>query len=744
MIEFIGNRYFHLRNENISYIFTILKNGHLGHLYYGQSLDTIGETELDYLAKKDNKSAGTVKYYEDDKLFTLADTAQEYPVNGSSDYRDGAIEIYDQQTPLFLDFKYQSYMIQQGKSRVTGEPRSFADDQDSETITISLVDATHALELQQSFTIFNHQSIIARNNTIINHGTKGLTLSKMMSGVLDLPTADYDFVHLSGAWIKERSIKKTPLSQGTFSVGSLKGASSHQQNPFVALMQQEATLTTGDVYGINLVYSGNFKVQAEVNEWEQTRLMNGIHPDYFGWSLLPNTEFNAPESLLGYSNDGMNGLSQNFADFTTGHIIDPKWQTIQRPIVLNNWEATYFDFNQDKLLTLAQQGKDVGIECFVVDDGWFGQRNDDTTSLGDWTPDLNKFPNGIGDFATKIHKMGLQLGIWFEPEMISKKSNLFEQHPDWVLGDSQKRRSVGRSQYVLDFANPEVVDNIFNQMKVVIQNTQLDYIKWDMNRNITEIYSPYLNRIQRPQTEAFHRYIQGVYTLYEKIVTEFPNILIEGCAGGGGRFDLGMLYYSPQIWASDNTDAISRQKIQFGTATAYPISTISNHVSAVPNHQVGRETPIETRFNVAMFGILGYELDLSQLTIAELLIVKEQIQQYQAIRQLIQTGRFEQIISPFEGTQNLTCWALANQDQSEILIGFYRSLAEPNACGANYLPLSFINEHQNYRINQTQKLTGSFLKKIGLRFPYQYNGANTGQLKGDYQSFIYHLEEERR
>ncbi len=738
MIEIINDQYFHLRNDQVSYLFYVMKNQQLGHLYYGADLGKLTEADLAYVMERNNKSAGTVKFYQDDSFFTLSDRLQEYPVYGSTDFKEGAIEVFKGETPLYLDFHYQDYQVVKEKKRELAFPSSYAEQGEAETLTLRLLDANHQLELQLNYTIFKESSAIVRSQEIRNLGEESVTIQKMLSGVLEIPNANYDFLHLSGAWLKERHLNRQGITQGTVSVGSLKGASGHQHNPFIALQEKGGTLSTGQVYGVNLVYSGNFISQAELDEWDNLRVMSGIHSQHFSWDLKAQACFKTPEAVFVYSSQGLNGMAQSFSRFIEQHIIDRQWLTKPRPIVFNNWEATYFDFNHDSLIELATTGKELGMECFVLDDGWFGQRNTDRGSLGDWYDDRQKFPQGIGAFAQDIHNLGLELGIWFEPEMISPNSQLYQAHPDWVVRHPYERYSVGRGQYVLDFANPAVVEGIYQQMKSIILETKLSYIKWDMNRNITEAYSEYLNSQGISQTEFFHRYITGVYQLYHKILSDFPEVLIEGCAGGGGRYDLGILFYSPQIWPSDDSDAVERLSIQSGTLLAYPLSTFSNHVSASPNHQVQRVTSLEMRHDVALFGPTGYELDLHDLSESEKASIKTQISFYREHRQLLTHGTFCQLM---EAGHNEVAWGVSDAQEQEAVIGFYRLLGKPNGAAVDYLPIPFVSEEKIYQINGQEKVSGRFLKHIGLKKPYQFNGANhdQAQLIGDFQSFIYHI-----
>ncbi|WP_353956685.1 alpha-galactosidase [Allocoprobacillus halotolerans] len=468
-------------------------------------------------------------------------------------------------------------------------------------------------------------------------------------------------------------------------------------------------------------------------------MMLGINPEYFNWELKPESHFLTPEVLVAYSNEGLDGLSREYASFIENHIIDSKWLSKPRPIVYNSWEAMYFDMNQEKLYDLAVKAKDIGMECFVIDDGWFSNRRNDQSSLGDWTVSQELFPDGIKAFGKKIHGLGMMLGMWFEPEMVSPGSQLVKDHPDWVAARSLSRISIARNQYCLDFSNPEVVDYIYNQMVAVIDEANLDYIKWDYNRNITEAFSPYLEKNNYNQGEFFHRNILGLYDLYERLTSRYPNLLIEGCAGGGGRFDLGILYYSPYIWVSDDSDAIERLKIQYGTSLAYPISSLSNHVSITPNHQTLRNTPLQTRYLVALFGCLGYELDINELNQEEIEAVKKQIQEYKEIRYLISQNQFYRLISPFEEDMNKIAWAIEGEE--EVVVGFYRILTKPNDTPYEYLKLPFI-KNGTYLINDEYILSGEILRNIGLKLPYQFNCANheMAQLSGDYQAYLFRIK----
>ncbi|MBP2057946.1 alpha-galactosidase [Lactobacillus colini] len=736
MIDVIDNKYFNIYNDKISYIFYIMPNNQLGHLYYGASLGKLGIADLKYLSDHSNRSAEITEYDSELKDFSLGDRMQEYPVFGTSDYREGMLDLKLGQEIIYTDFKFNHYKVTHGKAR-KNYPVSYGDNSDN--LVIDLIDEDHKLELQLLYTIYSDSSAIVRSNKIHNLSLKVYQIENIQSLALDIPKSDFDFLQLSGAWIKERHIKKRNLEQGITKIESLRGGSGHQNNPFIALVAKNVDLSNGEIYASNLIYSGNFVSQVQVDAWNTSRLMTGINPSYFEWKLEPGQTFTSPEAVLFYTKDGYNGLMNETHLFVKEHIISKKWHNKARPIVINNWEATYFDFSEDKLLSLATKTKSLGIECFVLDDGWFGQRNNDTSSLGNWTVNKQKFPHGLKHFGDKIHDLGMQFGLWFEPEMVSPDAPIYQKHPNWIVHHPYSRYSIGRNQYVLDFSNPQVVDNIFNQMCKILDTVKIDYIKWDMNRHISEAYSPYLKKKSLPQGEFYYRYIQGVYHLYHKLLTRYPNLLIEGCASGGGRFDLGIMYYSPQVWPSDDSDAGERLDILTGTMLAYPLSVFSNHVSAVPNEQTGRITNLKFRQEFNSFGLLGYELDLNKLSTNEQEEIKQHIAWYKQYRNLLTNGNFSQLI-PLNN-KNEYAWSCSNE--KEILIGFYRKLVTANESLKSYIPLKNINDQALYRINGQNIISGKILSKIGLQLPYQLNGWNkeTAQLSGDFQSHIFVIKQ---
>lgn len=505
-----------------------------------------------------------------------------------------------------------------------GLPATYVEtDEEAETLEIYLEDKVINATLVLSYTVFKEYGAIARNVRIINNGDKKLVLDRALSMCLDMPDHDYEMVHLSGTWARERHIKTRKLEHGIQEVYSARGASSPHHNPFIALKREDATEQKGDVYGFNLVYSGNFLAQVEVDHYDAARVLMGINPFDFTWTLEEGESFQTPEAVMVYSDKGLNGMSGTYHKLYRNRLCRGEWRDKDRPVLINNWEATYFDFNEDKILEIAKASKELDIELFVLDDGWFGERNDDLKGLGDWYVNKEKLPTGIKGLAKKINDMGMQFGLWFEPEMVNKDSNLYRKHPDWIIQVPDRKNSPGRNQHVLDFSRKEVRDYIYEMMADTLRKAPITYVKWDMNRNMTEIGSAALSSDR--QRETSHRYILGLYEMLDKLVMEFPHVLFESCASGGGRFDAGMLYYMPQTWTSDNSDAIERLNIQYGTSYVYPVSTMGAHVSAVPNHQLRRVTSLNTRGSVAVFGAFGYELNVKEMTEEEKRIVKKQV-----------------------------------------------------------------------------------------------------------------------
>jgi len=709
-------RQFHLTNGDVSYIFRVSEDGKLLQLYYGAA---VPERDYSYLVELQHRPMTTYRK-EGDLRYSLEHVRQEFPEYGTTDFRHPAICLRQGNGSRITDFVYVSHQIVDGKPALEGLPSTYTEIQtEAKTLILTLRDALTEVEVQQFYTIFTDWPVIARSSKVINQGRKTCYLESLASLSLDLPDADYDWLQLSGAWARERHIKERPLQQGIQSIESTRGISSPHHNPFVALKRAETTEFSGPVLGAALVYSGNFLIQAEVDTYDVTRLQLGINPFGFEWKLAPGQSFTSPEALLVYSERGLNGMSQVFHQLFRRRLSRGYWRERARSVLINNWEATYFDFSENQLLELAEKAQDVGVELFVLDDGWFGQRTNDRAGLGDWFANPERLPRGLGSLAGRIHGLGMQFGLWFEPEMVNKDSQLYRTHPDWLLAVPDRQPHHGRNQFVLDYSRPEVVDEIFERLSAIIEEAQLDYIKWDMNRPLTDVFSDAWPADQ--QGEIFHRYVLGVYDLYERLISRYPSLLFESCSSGGGRFDPGMLYYAPQAWTSDDSDAIERLKIQYGTSLLYPLSSMGAHVSIVPNHQTNRLTPLKTRGNVAFFGSFGYELDLNQLSSEELAEVRKQIAFYKRHRELIHNGTFYRLQSPFK-RDGQTAWMLVSQDQNTALLGTFKILNQVNRSHQR-LQLKGLAVDKVYRL-EGRSYTGAELMRVGL----VTTDASSGQL----------------
>lgn len=731
------NLEFHLSNKQVSYVFHVDElTGVMEQLYYGSNIHHY--PSFDYLIEREVRPSNNL--LEGQHTASLEHIKQELPSYGTTDFRYPAVEILYPSGDRISHFTYDRYEIQNGKKVVRGLPSTFGNESDVEILSIFLKDRYSALEIEMKYTIYHNYPVITRQNIITNHGTESLQLENLQSLNVDLPNEDYEWIHLNGAWTRETHVSRDRLIKGLQQVSSTRGASSHVHNPFMAICPPETTEFTGKVYGFSLIYSGNFSAQIELDTYEIARIQLGINPYQFSWELKEKDSFTTPEAVMVFSNQGLNGMSNTFHTFYKNHLIRQQWVNRTKPVLINNWEATYFQFDEEKILHIASKAKDLGIDLFVLDDGWFGKRDDDSTSLGDWTVDKVKLPGGVNRLAEKIVEMGMQFGLWFEPEMVSKGTPLFEEHPEWSIGNREKNISHGRNQFVLDFSRPEVVENIFNQMDAILSTSPITYVKWDMNRYISEPFSHALG--SGNQGELFHRYILGVYELYEKLLEKYPDLLIESCAGGGGRFDPAMLYYAPQTWASDDTDAVERLKIQYGASMVYPISSIGSHVSEVPNHQVGRMTSLDMRGNVAMFGTFGYELDITNLGEEESNQIKAQIKQFKGYQRLIHDGDFYRLISPFES--NETAWMVVSEDKTEVIVGWYQVLAKPNQAYQR-VKLAGLDPDKQYVINDGIIRYGKDLMSIGIVLGENFTG-RAGEFwsrpkPGDFHSRMLYLKE---
>ena len=720
---------FHLFNNEISYIIKVMKNNQLENLYFGKRITH--RESFSHLIEREPR-AFTSAYYEGDQAFSLDHIKQEYPNYGTTDYRYPSHKITREDGSTITNFEYAGHNIFKGKKPLKALPCTYVEEEEeATTLEIKLQDNVLKVELMLSYTIFENYGAIARNASFVNLGEENLVLNSAMSASLDLPDDNYEMVHLAGAWARERHVKSRKLQPGVQAVHSIRGASSSNHNPFLALKRPETTENSGEVYGFSLVYSGNFLAQVEVDSYGVSRVSIGINPFNFLWNLEKQGTFQTPEAVIVYSDRGLNKMSQIFHRLYRTRLVRGYYRDRVRPILINNWEATYYNFNEDKILCLAKEAKELGIELFVLDDGWFGKRNGDDSSLGDWYPDLEKLPKGVGDLSNKINALGLEFGLWIEPEMVSRNSHMFKEHKEWVIHTSERNMSHGRNQFVLDFSRKDVLDYVFGMMDKVLSSASISYIKWDMNRNITEAYSHGLEG--KKQGEFMHRYILGVYDLYDRLIAKYPKILFESCSGGGNRFDPGMLYYAPQGWVSDNTDAVERLKIQYGTSMVYPISSMGSHVSAVPNHQVNRITPIETRAAVAYFGTFGYELDLKNLDEEERKIVKEQVKFFKAHRELIQKGDFYRLTSPFEGDGNETAWMVVSDNKKKAIVGHYTILSKPSDRYHRF-KLKGLNENFCYEVKQSKTTHyGDELMNIGIILSKDYSG-NESEYQSDFRN----------
>ncbi|MFH1497110.1 MAG: alpha-galactosidase, partial [Verrucomicrobiota bacterium] len=666
------------------------------------------------------------------KGVSLDTLPQEFPTYGSSDFRQPALEVFQPADgSRIVSLRYAGHRIESGKPALAGLPATYVESSDAaDTLTITLEDKLIGLRVELLYTVFNDHPVITRSARIVNAGAASLELRRALSASVDLDTdvAGHEFIQLSGAWARERDAHFAKLRPGIQAVDSRRGTSSHQHSPFIALAERGDDEEHGEVRAFNLVYSGNFLAQAELDQFACTRAQIGINPFDFAWQLAPGDTFQTPEAVLVYSDEGLGGMSRALHRFYRRHLLPVAWRDRERPILVNNWEATYFNFDATKLEAIAAAGAELGVELFVLDDGWFGRRDNDNTSLGDWFVDRKKLPGGLTDLAERIKAKGVEFGLWFEPEMISVESDLYRAHPDWCIHVPGRARTEGRQQLVLDFSRAEVREGIYELIAKVLTEAPITYVKWDMNRHFTEIGSAGLPAGR--QQETAHRFVLGLYELMGRFVKNFPHILFEGCSGGGGRFDPGILAYFPQIWTSDDSDAVQRLRIQYGTSLAYPFSTMAAHVSAVPNHQVGRVTPLRTRGDVAFTGTFGYELDLGAMTDDEKAEVKRQTTFYKQVRGLLMSGDLYRLKSPYASQE--TAWMIVSADKSEALVTHVTVLAEPNAPYSR-LKLRGLDAAKNYRVRRGETETttaGDVLMHAGLQVPVA---------PGDFHSVQWHL-----
>lgn len=728
-------REFHLYNQEISYIIKILDNDQPGQLYYGKRLTHREDfSHLFEYAMRDMSPYA----FEENSTFSLENIKQEYPTFGCGDMRFPAYEIERENGSHVVEFVYKEHKIYNGKPKLEGLPATYVEsDDEAQTLELVLEDTSINTRIVLLYTIYEAFPVIARSVRFECDSDEKITLLSAMSACVDLPDKDYEMIDLAGVWARERYVRRHKLDYGIQSIYSMRGCSSYQFNPFLALARENADEFQGQVYGFSLVYSGNFLAQTEVDNYDTARVLMGIHPNGFKWTLGKGESFQTPEMVMVYSEAGLNGMSQTFHKLYRTRLARGTWRDKVRPILINSWEAFYFDFDAPKLLGLADAAADLGMELFVLDDGWFGKRDDSTSSLGDWYPNEEKLKGTLKELAEKINDKGLKFGLWIEPEMTNKDSDLYRAHPDWLLAEQGKRICHSRTQYVLDFSKKEVREYIGDMLENLLAEVPVSYIKWDMNRTFSEVFSNGNDR--EYQGKVCHKYILGVYELYERLTSRFPHVLFESCASGGARFDPGMLYYAPQGWTSDDTDAIERLKIQYGTSMVYPVSCMGSHVSASPNHQTNRVTPIETRADVAYFGTFGYELDLLKLGEEDKAEIRRQIAFMKEKRDLIQKGTFYRLKSPFEG--NETAWMIVSEDQKKALVGYYRVM-QPVNVGFKRLKLKGLKEDTCYKVSgYAYDCYGDELMQVGMILSDSASGVWKKGVndKGDFQAEVFEI-----
>lgn len=702
------------------------EGGFLFHNYYGP---VIGDMDMSYLVRPLDRGFSGQPQEIMDRGFSLDTRLLEYPSYGTGDYRDYCLHAAYGDGSQVTDLRFVSYEIEEGKYALEGLPAMYQGEEKAETLEITLEDKYKNLQVVLYYGVFENLDVITRACKIVNKGEDKVRLLRAYSMGLDFDHKDLDFLHFYGRHAMERKMERSPLQHGFQGVESRRGYSSHQQNPFAVLCKPDATEEYGWCYGASFVYSGNFSIQAEVSQADTTRLTVGIQDTQFEFHLEPGECFTTPEVILSFSDKGLGQLSRNYHKAIRNNVCRGKYKTARRPVLINNWEATYFDFTPEKLVAIAKDAKELGIEMLVMDDGWFGKRDSDFSGLGDWFVNEKKLKGGLKDLVEEVNKTGMKFGIWFEPEMISEDSDLYRAHPDWALTIPERPFSRARHQLVLDFSREDVRTYIFERMCEILESANIEYVKWDANRHLTDVWSAQLPADR--QGEVFHRYILGLYDFLEKLTQRFPDILIEGCSGGGGRFDAGMMYYHPQIWCSDDTDAIERLEIQYGTSFGYPVSTVGSHVSVCPNHQTGRSVSMKTRGIVAMAGTFGYELDITKLSEDDKEMVKVQVEEFKKYYDLIQNGDYYRLTD--DGSKSpYVAWEFAAADQSEALLNVVVLRAKANPM-LHTVQVKGLKPDAVYRVEGTEEeYLGAALMSGGYPVPVLWD---------DYQSIQVHFVE---
>lgn len=724
---FEKERIFKLDTPNSSYVIGIVdKENFVGHVYYGKKLR---DANIAYLLR--TGEGPFVPSENNRERVSFYDTfPMEYAGNGLGDYRRSSISVRTAGGHTAVSLFYVSHKIYAGKPGLAGLPATFGDENACETLELLCEDPVLGLKVTLLYTVFSDVDVITRSVRIENDGEM-LYLTKALSFSMDMDNRDFTLLTMHGSWARERMLEHRKVKKGFMGVESVRGESSHQEHPFMALAAGNADQSQGEVYGMHFVYSGNFIGQVELGQFDTVRVGMGIHPENFCWKLEKGESFQTPEVVLVYSDTGYDGMTHQFHELYRNHLIRSEYKDKKRPILINNWEATYFDFNTEKLLSIAKKAAELGIEMLVMDDGWFGHRNDDSTSLGDWYVNEEKLNGGLKHLVDEVNKLGLKFGIWFEPEMISPDSKLYEAHPDWAIQIPGREGSLCRNQYVLDLTRKEVRDYAYESVASILRSANIEYVKWDMNRQLSDIGSYGLPADR--QGELYHRYVLAVYEMQERLVTEFPHLLLENCSGGGARFDPGMLYYSPQIWCSDDTDAVERLKIQESTAMIYPLSTMGAHVSDCPNHTVGRVTPFETRGHVALAGTFGYELDITKIPEEDRQMIPKQVAMYHKYNDLVRSGDYYRIAS-YQENHYFDCYEVVSKDKSEALVTFVQVINRPNY-KSRRITLKGLDPQKNYCLEGEDTVyAGDTLMYAGILIQNPW---------GDFQSKLLHFVEKK-
>lgn len=703
------DRIYKLDTENTTYLIGITPEGYVGHVYYGERL---GTGDAYYLLRTEERPF-TPSVNEREKSSFLDCFPMEYPPYGVGDYRESCINIRNANGQAGCEFFYDSHEILAGKPALEGLPATFGTEEEVMTLKLHCIDPVLDLELILSYSVFEKEDVITRSVQIRNRSEQSVKIEKIYSACLDMDNEEFEMLSLHGSWARERQIQRKGLAYGKQLVSSARGESSHQEHPFFALVTPGTDQQQGRVYAMHFVYSGNFIAQAERTQFDSVRMVMGIHSEEFSWELKANDVFQAPEVVMTFSASGLGKMSRSLHDLYRDHLIRSPYKDKKRPILINNWEATYFDFDTEKLLSIAREAQKDGIEMLVMDDGWFGKRNSDNCSLGDWNVNVEKLKGGLKYLVDEVKKIGLKFGIWFEPEMISPDSDLYRAHPEWAIHIPGRKATQSRQQYVLDLSNPEVEAYAYESVASILRSAPIDYVKWDMNRQLSDLGSAYLD--EQHQQELFHRYVLGVYRMQERLIHEFPDLLLENCSGGGARFDPGMLYYSPQIWCSDDADAVERLKIQEGTALIYPLSAMGAHVSDCPNHTVGRTTPFETRGHVALAGTFGYELDITKISEEDRAQIKGQTEMYHRYNDLVRSGDYYRIAS-YSENQIYDCYMVVEKDRSRALVTYVQVRAVPNM-HSRRLRLQGLDPKAFYQLEGTKEVySGEILMRGGFLF----------------------------